>query len=259
MRLILPMAGAGDRFFDDGYDLPKPLIDVGGIPMFMRVIENLGDNWDDITCIVNSDHVRNYNIDERILAYNPDIRIVVTDGLTEGAACTVMLAIDENADTPLMIANCDQIMLWDKPGFDEAVKTWDVVYENHGGVIMTFTPDHNEPKHSYISLGKYGTTMDCLQEKNNMFTNGPDGNPYMSDLATTGVYYFSSEKDFHKATTERIGLNDRTNNEFYLAPIYNYIDGWITHYPVDKMIGMGTPEELKATLHEHSDFNNWAV
>ena len=60
MRLILPMAGAGDRFFNDGYTLPKPLIDVGGKPMFMRVIENLGDTWDDITCIVNSDHVRDY-------------------------------------------------------------------------------------------------------------------------------------------------------------------------------------------------------
>lgn len=254
MRLILPMAGAGDRFFNDGYTLPKPLIDVGGKPMFMRVIENLGDTWDDITCIVNSDHVRDYNIGERIMAYDSNINIVVTDGLTEGAACTVMLAINKESETPLMIANCDQIMIWDKPGFDEARRGWNAVYEEFGGTIMTFTPDHDEPKHSYIQLSKYGSTMTSLQEKNYLF---PDG--YVSDLATTGVYYFNSEKDFHVAATEMIGLNDRTNGEFYLAPIYNYIDGWITHYPVDKMIGMGTPEELKATLHEHSDFNNWAV
>ena len=72
MRLILPMAGNGSRFFDDGYDLPKPLIDVGGKPMFMRVIENLGNTIDfsDVTCIVRKDHVEKYAIDDRIQHYD---------------------------------------------------------------------------------------------------------------------------------------------------------------------------------------------
>ena len=218
MRLILPMAGNGSRFFDDGYDLPKPLIDVGGKPMFMRVIENLGNTTDfsEVTCIVRSDHIEKYAIDERIRHYDSKIEIVVTDGLTEGAA-------------------------------------WHWAYENYGGTIMTFEPDHDEPKHSYITVNGTTNTVSKLQEKDYMF----DG--VKSNIATTGVYYFHQEREFHQAAERMIAADDRVNGEFYLAPVYNYLKGDVTHYPVKKMIGMGTPEELKATLDENSDFSNWAV
>ena len=69
MKVILPMAGNGQRFFDDGYILPKPLIDVKGKPMFKRVIDNL--HLDEVTpwCIVKQDHVDQYEIDKRIREY----------------------------------------------------------------------------------------------------------------------------------------------------------------------------------------------
>ena len=82
---------------------------------------------------------------------------------------------------------------------------------------------------------------------------------YKSNLATTGVYYFHKEGEFHQAAERMIEADDRTNGEYYLAPVYNYLKGDVTHFPVNKMIGMGTPEELKATLDENSDFSNWAV
>ena len=44
---------------------------------------------------------------------------------------------------------------------------------------------------------------------------------------------------------DRMKANDRTNNEFYLAPTYNYIKGNIGHFQIDEMLGMGTPEELE--------------
>ncbi len=255
MRLILPMAGNGSRFFDDGYDLPKPLIDVGGKPMFMRVIENLGNTTDfsEVTCIVRSDHIEKYAIDERIRHYDSKIEIVVTDGLTEGAACTVMLATNRDAFNSLMVANTDQIQIWDRRRFDGLRRGWDWAYDNFGGTIMTFEPDHDEPKHSYIIVDARTNNVIRLQEKNYMF----DG--YKSNIATTGVYYFHNEGEFHQAAERMIEARDRTNGEYYLAPVYNYLEGDVTHFSVDKMIGMGTPEELKATLDENSDFSNWAV
>lgn len=38
--------------------------------------------------------------------------------------------------------------------------------------------------------------------------------------------------------------NDRTNGEFYLAPVYNYLNKPIEIYHCEKFIGMGTPTEL---------------
>ena len=229
MKLILPMAGNGQRFFDDGYDLPKPLIDIKGKPMFVRVIENLwlGDNikpW----CIVRQDHVSEYEIDKRILEHYPDAHIIIIPGTTEGAACTVRLATNVLGGEPMMVANCDQLMLWDPKEFYEKIET----NLHPGGLIPVFQPNHNEPKHSYVDVNAYDELL-VLKEKE-----------IISNLATVGVYYFGDESKWIKAHEEQIKQNDRTNNEFYLAPTYNYIKESVGIFRVDKMIGMGTPEEL---------------
>tara|TARA_Y100001934_G_scaffold201481_1_gene237542 strand:- start:650 stop:1387 length:738 start_codon:yes stop_codon:yes gene_type:complete len=229
MKLILPMAGNGQRFFDDGYDLPKPLIDIKGKPMFVRVIENL---WlgDDIKpwCIVRQDHVSEYEIDKRILEHYPDAHIIIIPGTTEGAACTVRLATNVLGGEPMMVANCDQLMLWDPKEFYEKIET----NLHPGGLIPVFQPNHNEPKHSYVDVNAYDELL-VLKEKE-----------IISNLATVGVYYFGDESKWIKAHEEQMKQNDRTNNEFYLAPTYNYIKESVGIFRVDKMIGMGTPEEL---------------
>ena len=34
--MVMPMAGLGKRFSDEGFEIPKPLIDVSGSPMFLQ-------------------------------------------------------------------------------------------------------------------------------------------------------------------------------------------------------------------------------
>ena len=41
INIVIPMAGRGQRFTEAGYDKPKPLIDVVGVPMIKRVIDSL--------------------------------------------------------------------------------------------------------------------------------------------------------------------------------------------------------------------------
>jgi len=233
MKLILPMAGNGQRFFDAGYDLPKPLIDIKGKPMFARVIENLWVNNAELTCIVRQDHVNDYEIDKRILEHYPDANIIIIPGTTEGAACTVRLATNVLGGEPMIVANCDQLMRWDPKEFYEKIDT--NLYP--GGLIPVFTPNHNEPKHSYCEIDKYGNLLQ-LKEKE-----------IISDIATVGVYYFSDESKWIKAHEKQMDANDRTNNEFYLAPTYNYLEENVGIHRIDEMIGMGTPEEL-------NDFKN---
>lgn len=228
MKVILPMAGNGQRFFDAGYDLPKPLIDIKGKPMFARVIENLWVNNAELTCIVRQDHVNDYEIDKRILEHYPDANIIIIPGTTEGAACTVRLATNVLGGEPMIVANCDQLMRWDPKEFYEKIDT--NLYP--GGLIPVFTPNHNEPKHSYCEVDKYGNLLQ-LKEKE-----------IISDIATVGVYYFGDESKWIKAHEKQMDANDRTNNEFYLAPTYNYLEENVGIHRIDEMIGMGTPEEL---------------
>jgi len=228
MKLILPMAGNGQRFFDAGYDLPKPLIDIKGKPMFARVIENLWVNNAELTCIVRQDHVDDYEIDKRILEHYHDANIIIIPGTTEGAVCTVRLATNVLGGEPMIVANCDQLMRWDPKEFYEKIDT--NLYP--GGLIPVFTPNHNEPKHSYCEVDKYGNLLQ-LKEKE-----------IISDIATVGVYYFGDESKWIKAHEKQMDANDRTNNEFYLAPTYNYLEENVGIHRIDEMIGMGTPEEL---------------
>ena len=85
MKLIMPMAGNGQRFFDDGYDLPKPLIDIKGKPMFKRVIDNLKVEVEPV-CIVRQDHVTDYDIDKKIVEHQPNAKIIICLLYTSDAA-----------------------------------------------------------------------------------------------------------------------------------------------------------------------------
>ena len=98
MKIILPMAGNGSRFFEAGYDKLKPLIDVKGKPMFVRVLDNILYGTD-VHIIIRKDHVDEYKLHELIREACPEARIYILDRPTEGAACTVMHAIDPNSTT----------------------------------------------------------------------------------------------------------------------------------------------------------------
>ena len=220
------MAGNGQRFFDEGYDLPKPLIAIKGKPMFKHVVDNIGLT-DDIICVVRRDHVEKYNIHDHIRVYYPNANVHIIEHETEGAACTVMEAVAPLADQSFLVANCDQLMAWSPKEFYDSAQKWE------GGSILTFEPDHQIPKHSYVRVDEDGRMLE-LKEKQ-----------IISNIATVGVYYFGSVHKFLIAVDDMMEANDRTNNEFYLAPVYNYLKNPIGTFMVDEMIGMGTPEELK--------------
>jgi len=116
--------------------------------------------------------------------------------------------------------------------------------EQVSGGIPTFIPQDGDPKWSYAGLAEDKVTITEVQEKK-----------AISQSATAGVYYFSAGKIFVKAAEEMIANNDRVNNEFYVAPVYNYVINAghrVINYPIVGMYGTGTPEDLelyKTTNH----------
>ncbi len=163
--------------------------------------------------------------------------IVDIDGLTEGAACTVLRAVRHiNNDQPLLMANSDQVV--DRP-IQELVE--DCQSRQLDGSILTF-PCH-DPKWSYARTNDQGI-VDLVTEKK-----------VISSHATVGIYYWQRGRDFVDAASEMISHNDRTNNEFYTAPAYNYAiraGQKIGIYEIadQQMHGLGTPEDLQVYLTE---------
>ena len=238
LNIVMPMAGRGQRFADAGYNHPKPLIPVHGRPMTEVVIHNLRPGRPHrFIFLILREHAKEFGLDSHLRVWEPDCEIVFVDSVTEGAACTVLLAKDLiNTSDPLMIANCDQ---WVDIRIDEYLATADSA--DVDGLIMTMWADH--PKWSYVRFDETGAIIEVVEKQ------------VVSNEATVGIYNFRQGSDFVRSAETMIAKNFRVNNEFYVAPSYNEMIAQgkkLIIYNVGReyagMHGLGTPHDLEQFL-----------
>ena len=241
MNVLIPMAGRGSRFATQGYTFPKPLIDVKGKPMIQVVTENLNIKAN-YTFIVQKEHYEKYSLQHLLNLIAPNCNIVQVDGITEGAACTTLLAkefIDN--DEPLLMANSDQFVEWDS---NETLYAFS--NGNCDGGIITFPATH--PKWSYAKLGEDGYVSEVAEKKP------------ISEHATVGIYWWAKGSDYVKYAEQMIEKDIRVNNEYYVCPVFNEAIGdgkkvRIKEIEKEGMWGIGTPEDLNYFLeHYKGDF-----
>ena len=164
---------------------------------------------------------------------NKRMKIVQVDELTEGAACTALLAkefIDN--DESLLIANSDQIIEYEAENFKSLINLTDV-----NSIVWCFNDVH--PKWSFVKTNARGFVTEVAEKRP------------ISDIATCGIYWYRKGSDFVKSAEAMIEKQIRVNNEFYIAPVYNEMiqDGkTLIPFYVHKMHGIGTPEDLNNFL-----------
>ena len=235
MNVLIPMAGAGSRFANAGYTFPKPLIEVNGKPMIQVVVENLNIDAHFIF-LVQKEHYEKYNLKQLLNLIAPGCDIIQVDGLTEGAACTTLLAKELiNNDNPLLMANSDQFVEWNSNECLYAF-TADAI----DGGIVTFKATH--PKWSFAKIGDDGFVTEVAEK-----------NP-ISDNATVGIYFWKKGSDYVKYAEQMISNNIRTNGEFYVCPVFNEAiqdNKKIRVKQIEKMWGIGTPEDLNYFLEHY--------
>lgn len=231
------MAGRGSRFQDAGYAFPKPLIDINGQTMIEIVINNLRPTTDHkFIFICQKEHYDKYDLHNILKnATNNKFEVVLINGITKGAACTVLCATQYiNNDDDILIANSDQFIQFDINDFIKEARG-----NNKDGLIMTFKASH--PKWSYARVDNKGVVLEVAEKK------------VISDKATVGIYYFKKGSDFVKGAQSMIKKNIQHNNEFYVCPVYNEIilaggQVYISDIKPEEMHGLGTPEDLEQFL-----------
>jgi len=236
-NILIPMAGRGSRFEEQGYTDKKPFIDVNGKPMIHRVIKNLGMEFDKeymfiLICLQEDYDKYDFTQFEKVIGHN-SYDVVILDDVTEGAAQTILQAKHLiNDDTPLMTMNSDQLVDWDIERLFEMCEQFD-------GVIPCFYGEGNA--WSYARTLDNGYVQEVAEKKQ------------ISKYATAGYYYWKKGSDFVKYAEQMIHDNSRTNGEFYVAPVYNWAvrDGKrVGVFMVDKCYSLGTPEDLEEYLSE---------
>lgn len=232
INIVVAIAGEGKRFRDAGYAVPKPFIDVKGKTMLERALDNLYIPGTRFIVIARSAHLNEYKEVISALQKKYEIELLTIDMLTAGMVSTILFAAHLiSTDDPLVVTGCDQVV--DIP-MEDFIR--DAQKRNVGGSLMTFYATH--PKWSYVEINDNGDAI-RVKEKEPISTH-----------ANVGIYYFAHGKDFVQAASQMIAQNDRVNNEFYVAPVYNYmikngIKVGIYEIKESQMHGLGTPEDLE--------------
>jgi NDP-sugar pyrophosphorylase family protein len=244
VTVVIPMAGMGSRFVKQGYKQPKPFIDVLGKTMIEQVMDNLYFPGARYVLLAHQEHMQQEPEVVSRLQQRDEVKILPVEKLTEGTACTVLLARQEiDLEAPLLIANCDQLVDFHCPDFIQ-----DCWRRGLDGSILVFRDTELNPKWSFARTDENGIVLEVKEKE------------AISDLATVGIYLFAKGKDFITSALDMIVLNERVNGEFYTCPVYNYAirNGkkiGVFEIPPKAMHGLGTPEDLEAYLGESNHFS----
>ena len=240
LNIVIPMAGAGSRFAKVGYKDPKPFIKVNGKFMIAHVIENIGVPGAKYIFICQKEHLIDYGGEFveylRLKTFINDFEIIGIDGVTDGAARTV-LTVKEliNNNDELLVVNSDQLV-----GEGDILKSLNFFEKNNsdGGILCFF---NKSPKWSYVELNDRRLVTRLVEKVP------------ISEHATVGVYWYKKGSKFVECAEAMIEKNDRVNGEFYFAPTYNYLiieEAKVIPYFINSFQGLGTPEDLDSFLRD---------
>jgi len=236
LHLIMPMGGRGSRFFDDGFVIPKPLIELQGKPFFYWSVQSVLRDVSvaDLRFVVLREHVEDFAIDQKIHALYPNAEITVIPEVLPGAVLTCMAGAREIADgDPVLFNDCDHLFRSSSFAAFCAKERFD----SPDGALLTFRSD--EAKFSYVRFGADGAVCGTVEKQ------------VVSDHAICGAYYFRSAGVFLDAA-ERY-LQKSRYEEFFVSGVYDELigaGGRVGTFDTDLHISFGTPEEYFAAADD---------
>jgi NDP-sugar pyrophosphorylase family protein len=240
--LVLPMAGRGDRFTQEGFKTPKPLIEVDGLPMVVKAVECLPRSKNE-TFICLQEHVEHYGLSDTIHNHYPEANITTIDNVTEGQACTCEIGIvssEIDPESPILISACDNGVHYDADEYLSLVKN-----EDNDVIVWSFrnnqTSKINPNMYSWLDVDQHNNVLSVSCKK---FTKE---NP-LEEHAIIGTMYFRKAKYFLEGLKRNYEENVRTNGEFYVDDVINQnIKSGLTVkvFEVENYICWGTPNDYK--------------
>ena len=240
LHIIMPMAGEGSRFVNEGWSTPKPLIEINDKPMFIRAIESIAtDAKIKYSFIVRKNHIETYEIDKRIKYHLPDANIFSVSKTNRGAVetCLVAESVIEDDDA-VIVMDCD-LEFKSKDFVDNINALLNVSHTKCGGALLSF--DSDLPKYSYAELDEFGFVVRTAEKE------------VISNHALCGAYFFTSGKRFKEVAHQLLNEPEFKKPEYYVSLLYNYLlaaDEYVHLTKVDKYYSYGTPEELKQYYHD---------
>lgn len=218
MNILIPIAGLNkdninNQYIKGLYEIEKKIV-IQHICESLNKIEN-----SKFIFVLKKDDVKNFHLDDTLRLLYPDVKIIVSEGTTQGSACSCLLAIEEiDSDEPLLISGVDQIITRD---WKEIIDEFQI--KDYDGAVICFDSVH--PKWSYVKVDENGYVVEAAEKRP------------ISRLATTGQYYFKKGSDFVKAAESMILKGASVEGQYYVCPSFNELilkQKKIGHIEIDK-------------------------
>ncbi|AXP09030.1 glycosyltransferase family 2 protein [Campylobacter hepaticus] len=240
MIIIFPMAGLSSRFTKAGYDKPKYMLDLRGYSVFYHVVNSFKRYFNEFEFLfIYRDIQDTKNFIQKeckklgLLSYQS----VKLDKETLGQAHTVMLGLKK-----ANISDNESILIFN---------------------IDTFRPNFSLP--TILDLSKIDGYLEVFEAEGDQWsfvlTDENDRviktteKERISSLCSSGLYYFKSVLEFKQTFDIMRDKNDLSKNEFYIAPMYNYLikKGLLIKYHIislDEIVFCGTPDEYENLIQK---------
>lgn len=229
-HLIMPMGGAGSRFYKNGYMQPKPLIEINGKPFLYWSTMSIKRFVDiaDLTFVVLKQHIEEFQIDVVIKKYFPEAKIDVLPSILPGPVFTALKGIEDISDSaPILFNDCDHMFKCSKINSLLNSGSFDM-----DGALLTF--ESNEPQFSYVMYDKSGRIIGTIEKK------------VMSNHAICGAYIFKSANLFRSIAEQY--TKDCPYSECFMSGMYSVMCNKgmkVNDYLLDFHVEFGTPEEYE--------------
>lgn len=229
IHLIMPMGGAGSRFFKNGFVMPKPLIEIQKEPFLYWATKSISKyvEVEDITFIVLKQHIEEFEIDKIIKEKFPNAKIVAIPQILNGAVLTCMEGVKYiEDDLPIVFNDCDHAFISSE--FNTYCKK--AKFNKLDGGLLTFESD--DPKYSYLQMNEYGNVIHTVEKQ------------VVSTHAICGAYYFKNKNVFFECAKEY--LDKCSYSEYFVSGVYNIMaekDMKIANFKCDIHVPFGTPDE----------------
>ncbi|MBX9400678.1 NTP transferase domain-containing protein [Lysobacter sp. BMK333-48F3] len=249
--VMVPMAGLGSRFAQEGYDRPKPLIEVSGEAMVVQAARDLPEPARRVF-VQRRDLPGHALVADTLRARFPDCALVDLERVTDGQARTCLEGLDGiDPQQPLTIGACDNGAV-----FDPQVLAG-LLGEDGGADVLVWVARGypgaaRRPQH-------YGWVDEADGRVRAVSVKRPLADP-ARDPIVLGTFSFRRAGDFVAAAQAMIARDGRVNGEFYVDECINDalalgLDCRV--FEVSHYLCWGTPDDLRTYEYWQSCFHKW--
>ena len=235
MNIIIPLGGKGERFYKEGYIVPKPLIKIYDKEMIFYLLDNLNINDSDNIYIIYKNDLDTYNFVNIVKEKYNSIIFIPIGYQTTGAVETILFGleyiINNSIHRKCILLDCDTFY---------KVDILSIIREKSSNIVFYVNREHENPIYSYIKLNELKKIID-IKEKIKISSN-----------ANTGCYVFNDINKLYEKCKYILDNNITFNGEPYTSCVINEMlnDNEFYGYELEgsHIFSLGTPKEVEIFL-----------